>query len=280
MVSLLTLLVTVKRNRDHQVAAYVMPHSLGNRPHFSLSQGTKQHQSQGRYPNLPDHYPRPTESGGRHFRFWNRTLGLGGRGFLKSQIALKVVSFRACDLILVCLNFLFLCLFGKLVGAEKMPTTLKTVFARLGLANDRFAPPFLANQRPFDGEVWKTVKGGDGKRFFFGRNSQKEIRVGVTFSLDWFGPKVHLNPREQDPTGRTSFLMPCADVYNYYALLYGRRIIPTTRSTQNKAGSSIIQMRFGNEACAGETAYYPGVGQQSSTHGRMDGRIDGHSPGR
>ncbi|KAJ7046028.1 hypothetical protein C8F04DRAFT_1322501, partial [Mycena alexandri] len=46
-------------------------------------------------------------------------------------------------------------------------------------------------------------------------------------------------------------LMPYADVYNY-ALLDGRRIIPTDRSIQNTAGSSIVQVRFGDEACAGE----------------------------
>jgi hypothetical protein len=34
--------------------------------------------------------------------------------------------------------------------------------------------------------VWKTIKGPDGRPFFFGREANGEIRIGVTFSLDWF----------------------------------------------------------------------------------------------
>jgi DNA-directed RNA polymerase subunit RPC12/RpoP len=36
-----------------------------------------------------------------------------------------------------------------------------------------------------DAEVWKTIKGPDNKSFFFGGDCDKEIRLGVTFSLDW-----------------------------------------------------------------------------------------------
>lgn len=184
------------------------------------------------------------------------------------------VSFRACGLILICLNFIFVGLPGDLVGPTKMPRTLKTVFSRLGLKDDRFTEhvvcymcqrlfdrgvqadtlcsgcgtdlfrppdrqlfqsivsavtrkPSEPNRRPHmvapiqllsdglrdlferpgmlpamnlwkarpcvpgesktihDGEVWKTIKGVDGESFFFGSGCEDEIRVGVTFSLDW-----------------------------------------------------------------------------------------------
>ncbi|KAK7034237.1 hypothetical protein R3P38DRAFT_2466619, partial [Favolaschia claudopus] len=44
-----------------------------------------------------------------------------------------------------------------------------------------------------DGEVWKSIKGPDGESFFHGPSAEKEIRVGVTLSLDWcfrFGRKT------------------------------------------------------------------------------------------
>ncbi|KAJ6629617.1 hypothetical protein B0H10DRAFT_1292762 [Mycena sp. CBHHK59/15] len=37
-----------------------------------------------------------------------------------------------------------------------------------------------------DGEVWKTLKDAQGRSFFFGAHSEEEIRLGVSFSLDWF----------------------------------------------------------------------------------------------
>lgn len=77
------------------------------------------------------------------------------------------------------------------------------------------------------------------------------IRLGLLYYYNQSGPRVHLNPREQHASQNTSYLLPYADVYNY-ALLDGRRITPTTRSTRNTAGSSIIQVWFGEEACAGE----------------------------
>jgi hypothetical protein len=36
-----------------------------------------------------------------------------------------------------------------------------------------------------DAEVWNTLKGQDGNLFFFGPSADEEIRLGVTFSLDW-----------------------------------------------------------------------------------------------
>ncbi|KAK6991496.1 hypothetical protein R3P38DRAFT_2572162 [Favolaschia claudopus] len=61
---------------------------------------------------------------------------------------------------------------------------------------------------------------------------------------------VYLNLREPGATSE-NILMPYADIYNY-ALLDGRRITSTHRSTRNNAGSSLIMTRFGDEACVGE----------------------------
>jgi hypothetical protein len=36
-----------------------------------------------------------------------------------------------------------------------------------------------------DGKVWKELKGPDKKSFFYGAHTDKEIRLGVTLSLDW-----------------------------------------------------------------------------------------------
>ncbi|KAF8170877.1 hypothetical protein K438DRAFT_2024209 [Mycena galopus ATCC 62051] len=36
-----------------------------------------------------------------------------------------------------------------------------------------------------DADVWRTIKGPDGESFFFGGKCDEEIRLGVTFSLDW-----------------------------------------------------------------------------------------------
>jgi hypothetical protein len=41
-------------------------------------------------------------------------------------------------------------------------------------------------KRMQDGRVWEELKGQDGKSFFYGRHTDKEIRLGVTFSLDWY----------------------------------------------------------------------------------------------
>ncbi|KAJ6540252.1 hypothetical protein B0H10DRAFT_1971019 [Mycena sp. CBHHK59/15] len=41
-----------------------------------------------------------------------------------------------------------------------------------------------------DGEIWEDLKGFDGQQFFFGDSSEREIRIGTTFSLDWFSPKT------------------------------------------------------------------------------------------
>jgi hypothetical protein len=36
-----------------------------------------------------------------------------------------------------------------------------------------------------DGNIWKTLRGHDGDPFFFSPSSEEEIRLGLTFSLDW-----------------------------------------------------------------------------------------------
>ncbi|KAJ7770025.1 hypothetical protein B0H16DRAFT_1777103, partial [Mycena metata] len=55
------------------------------------------------------------------------------------------------------------------------------------------------------------------------------------------------------PTSRTSMLAPHVDFYEF-ALLDGKRITATSRSRRNTAGSSLIQVRHGDEdeAYAGE----------------------------
>ncbi|KAJ7720064.1 hypothetical protein B0H14DRAFT_3521066 [Mycena olivaceomarginata] len=47
---------------------------------------------------------------------------------------------------------------------------------------------FFAPQ--LDAEVWKALRGHDGELFFFGSSAEEELRLGVTFSLDWFGRKT------------------------------------------------------------------------------------------
>lgn len=37
-----------------------------------------------------------------------------------------------------------------------------------------------------DAQVWKETKDVDGNSFFFGPQAEKEIRLGVSFSLDWY----------------------------------------------------------------------------------------------
>ncbi|KAK7048753.1 hypothetical protein R3P38DRAFT_2389630, partial [Favolaschia claudopus] len=41
-----------------------------------------------------------------------------------------------------------------------------------------------------DGAVWNTIKGHDDTLFFFGGDSDKELRIGVSFNFDWFGRKT------------------------------------------------------------------------------------------
>jgi hypothetical protein len=36
-----------------------------------------------------------------------------------------------------------------------------------------------------DAEVWRPLRGHDGNLFFFGPSAEEELRLGVTFSLDW-----------------------------------------------------------------------------------------------
>lgn len=37
-----------------------------------------------------------------------------------------------------------------------------------------------------DGQVWKEIKDAKGQPFFYGPESDQEIRLGVSFSLDWY----------------------------------------------------------------------------------------------
>ncbi|KAJ7258646.1 hypothetical protein C8J57DRAFT_1073653 [Mycena rebaudengoi] len=76
------------------------------------------------------------------------------------------------------------------------------------------------------------------------------MRIALVRYYNQATRRVHLNPRDQRAGERTSLLIPYADAYNY-ALLDGRRITPTSRSTRNTEGSSIIQVMFGSRACAG-----------------------------
>jgi hypothetical protein len=41
-----------------------------------------------------------------------------------------------------------------------------------------------------DADVWKTIKDPNQESFFFGRHTEKEIRLGVSFSLDWSVSRV------------------------------------------------------------------------------------------
>ncbi|KAK6991497.1 hypothetical protein R3P38DRAFT_2405770, partial [Favolaschia claudopus] len=189
------------------------------------------------------------------------------------------VSFRACALILVCMETIFMGLPGNLLGPRQMPLTLGTTFSHMGLQDDKFTlhivcpechqlfprtidsatrcpectvdlfapakqqlfqavvatvtgnrqPPsrkphlvapiqLLSDglrdlfQRPGmlsamnlwkvrhqvegesrsiqDGEVWNTIKDHNGHKFFFAPGCENEIRLGVSFSLDWFGRKT------------------------------------------------------------------------------------------
>lgn len=71
---------------------------------------------------------------------------------------------------------------------------LREIFSRPGMVpavrawkSQRQVPGELRNMQ--DGRVWKTMKGHDGQRFFHDGDSDKELRLGVTCSLDWYGFK-------------------------------------------------------------------------------------------
>jgi hypothetical protein len=65
------------------------------------------------------------------------------------------------------------------------------------------------------------------------------------------GPKVHF---DRDPIPGTTMLTPFVDFLEF-GLLDGKRITPTSRSRRNNAGPSIIQVRYNDEACAGEVRH-------------------------
>lgn len=73
---------------------------------------------------------------------------------------------------------------------QLLSTGLRDFFERPGMIsavnawkNRSRIPGLMASMQ--DGNVWKTIKGPDGNRFFFGAQADREIRLGVTFSLDW-----------------------------------------------------------------------------------------------
>jgi hypothetical protein len=81
------------------------------------------------------------------------------------------------------------------------------------------------------------------------RITDDTMKVALVNYYNRHHPQVTLSAREVTPN--TTPLLLHADVYNY-ALLNGRRITSTSRSTRNNAGSSLIQARFGTETCTGE----------------------------
>ncbi|KAJ7114849.1 hypothetical protein C8R44DRAFT_629896, partial [Mycena epipterygia] len=230
-----------------------------------------------------------------------------GRAYIRCIVILVAflhtkhhVTFRACAIILVALNFIFASLPGNLLGGEQIPLTLTTIFSRLHL-NDKFkthpichlchkifeptSPPntmcpdcncavyrpnthgllnHLFNSDPIlgdehsdfgqtvngtpkvvapiqvlsdglreffarpgmvsavegwktqrtvagelhsmqDASVWRTIKGPDNQLFFYGGDSDKELRIGVTFSLDWYrADNLIFNGMPPGPTEPTS----------------------------------------------------------------------------
>ncbi|KAJ6459894.1 hypothetical protein C8R45DRAFT_800584, partial [Mycena sanguinolenta] len=68
------------------------------------------------------------------------------------------VTFRACAQILTALDSIFSALVSKLSGRMRMPTTLKTVFSRLGI-EDRFVvyPVCYVCHRIFDSDTSPTI---------------------------------------------------------------------------------------------------------------------------
>ncbi|KAJ7443281.1 hypothetical protein FB451DRAFT_1190185 [Mycena latifolia] len=230
----------------------------------------------------------PFNTPSRHCEYHPITVSTGHETFIaNAQPFLHTkhqVSFRACALLLVALNFIFVNLPGNLLGGQTIPITLSTNFSRLELKDkfkihpicylchkifepdapnntvcsdcncqifrphthrilnhlwhsdpiaggesdlgehpggtphvvapievlssglrDLFSRPAMVpaveewkSRHKVRGElrsmqdatVWNTIKGPDGKLFFYEGDCDKEIRLGVTFSLDWFGRKT------------------------------------------------------------------------------------------
>ncbi|KAJ7725788.1 hypothetical protein B0H16DRAFT_1241805, partial [Mycena metata] len=94
------------------------------------------------------------------------------------------------------------------------------------------------------------------------------IRRGLYSYYNKDQRRVHY-PMDQNPAPNTSPLASHAEIYNF-ALLDGRRITPTSRSSRNTAGSSIVQARIANKRYAGEIRSIfvhrqPGVPDSSET---------------
>lgn len=76
------------------------------------------------------------------------------------------------------------------------------------------------------------------------------VRLGLFQYYNKDQPRVHYS-RDPNPMANTYPLETYIETYES-ALLDGRRITPTSRSTRNSAGSAIIQARIANKARAGE----------------------------
>lgn len=73
---------------------------------------------------------------------------------------------------------------------QLLSVALRDFFARPGMVaavNGWKTRPTVAGELRSmqDGDVWKTLRGPDGSSFFFRPSAQDELRLGVTFSLDW-----------------------------------------------------------------------------------------------
>ncbi|KAJ6534262.1 hypothetical protein B0H19DRAFT_1080746 [Mycena capillaripes] len=74
------------------------------------------------------------------------------------------------------------------------------------------------------------------------------LRLGLFRYYNRSRPTVHF---ALSPIAGTTMLAPFVDFLNF-ALLDGKRLTPTTQSRHNTAGSSLIQVRYNDEAYAGE----------------------------
>jgi hypothetical protein len=77
------------------------------------------------------------------------------------------------------------------------------------------------------------------------------MRLGLVNHYNKHEPTVHLPFADLPPGSSTKILGSYVQTYNY-ALLDGRRIIPTTRARARSAESGLIQIQFKGEAYVGE----------------------------
>jgi hypothetical protein len=74
---------------------------------------------------------------------------------------------------------------------QLLSTGLRTFFERPGMesaVNSWKTRPHVDGELKSiqDGEVWKTLKDSEGRSFFFDPRADNELRLGVSFSLDWY----------------------------------------------------------------------------------------------